>query len=37
MYNGAEPIPDGETDGFEDLKVDVSRYMAALAHIKTLC
>jgi len=37
MYNGAEPVADGETDGFEDLKVDVSRYMAALAHIKTLC
>jgi len=37
MYNGAEPIPDGETDGSEDLKVDVIRYMAALAHIKTLC
>jgi hypothetical protein len=37
MYNGAEPIPDGETDGTEDLRVDVGKYIAALAHIKTLC
>ena len=37
MYNGAWPIPDGETDGFEDLMVDVPKYIAALAHIKTLC
>jgi hypothetical protein len=37
MYNGASPIPDGETDGTEDLLVDVTRYVAALAHIKTLC
>jgi len=37
MYNGAWPIPDGETDGFEDLMVDIPKYIAALAHIKTLC
>jgi hypothetical protein len=37
MYNGAEAIPDGETDGTEDLRVDVIKYIAALAHIKTVC
>jgi len=37
MYNGAEPIPDGVTDGTEDLKVDVPKYITALSHIKTLC
>ena len=36
MFNAAEPIPDGETDGTEDLKVDVEKYIAALSHIKTL-
>ena len=37
MYNGAWPVADGETDGFEDLMVDTQKYIAALAHIKTLC
>lgn len=37
MYNSAEPISDGETDGTEDLRVDVPKYIAALAYIKTIC
>jgi len=37
MYNGASPVVNGETDGFEDLTVDVPKYIAALAYIKTLC
>jgi hypothetical protein len=37
MFNGADPIPDGETDGTEDLRVDIPKYIAALSHIKTLC
>jgi hypothetical protein len=37
MYNGAWPVADGETDGFEDLMVDTQKYIAALEYIKTLC
>ena len=37
MYNRAEPIPDGETDGTEDLKVNITGYITALEYIKTLC